>query len=287
VLNAPGTKSRFPRRSETADAVSGRQAAVEFRRIAGNGSEWRKYSGFSDETADRFFTRVRRPHGTGVLYLDPLLQAGVAFHGRESAMNLRLHLLAMFGTRQMLTACAGLLLIFHAGCCAVPGRYYGEAPLVGADECATGSCGVGGCRGCSDGVIVERPGLLTGVFRVLGIGPSCGDCGPRYWGDWGGEPATCEACDDYGNWTGGGAVYSRSIPSQFPAAVDAAPHPAPCPHCRQAASQQGVRVAPPSVESNPRAIAAARGGTSGSSLQSARQQPYEGPKARVAAAPRH
>ncbi len=218
--------------------------------------------------------------------LDLRAQAGVALNGRGSAMKFQPHLLAILGTRPMLTACAGLLFVFHAGCCAVPGRYCGEVPLGGPGVCTTGSCGAGGCLGCSDGVVVERPGLLTGVFRVLGIGPSCGDCGPRYWGDWGGEPARCEACDDYGNWTGGGVLHSRSVPSDFPAAVEFVPDSAACPHCRHSASQGGVRVAPPSVESDPRAMAAARGRANGGDLQRSGRQPNEVPKARLAASPR-
>lgn len=48
------------------------------------------------------------------------------------------------------------------------------------------------------------PGPLSGLWRVLGIGAAypCDDCGPRYWGDWGGDHAHCEPCDDYGQWVG-------------------------------------------------------------------------------------
>lgn len=160
-------------------------------------------------------------------------------------MKSRLHISAGLGLREMIPVYAGIVFLCGAGCCAVPGPYRADAPFVGPGGCAGGSCGVGRCGACSDGVVVERPGLLSGVFRILGIGPSCGDCGPRYWGDWGGEPANCEACDDYGNWTGGGAAYARPVLSDVPESVESVPRPAPCPHCRQSISQHAVPAAGP------------------------------------------
>jgi len=96
-----------------------------------------------------------------------------------------------------------LLLTLTAGCCAtchhsacgihrhaVPGAVYGE-----------------------DMAVEYHPGPLAWLWRLLGIGRGypCDDCGPRYWGDWGGDPAGCEACDDYGQWGGTPTVTSRPI----------------------------------------------------------------------------
>ncbi len=73
--------------------------------------------------------------------------------------------------------------------------------------------GPGAVYGEEPGVVQYHPGPLSWLWRLLGIGRgySCGDCGPRYWGDWGGDIAGCESCDDYGNWTGMPAVGPRVV----------------------------------------------------------------------------
>lgn len=203
----------------------------------------------------------------------------------------RLHLLAETCFRKVFTICAGFVLLLSAGCCAVPGRYCGEAPPVGAGVYGSGACGLEGCGDCAEGVIAERPGLLSGVFRILGIGPSCGDCGPRYWGDWGGDSAACEACDDYGNWTGGGPAYSRPLPSEFAVPAESAPGSAPCPHCRQSASRHAVPDALSTAASNSKTAASrtatvTSGRAKDADLPASWQQRADAQKARVAAAPR-
>lgn len=203
----------------------------------------------------------------------------------------RLQLLAETDFRKAFTVYAGFVLLFSVGCCAVPGRFCGEAPLLGAGVYEGGACGLEGCGDCADGVIAERPGLLSGVFRILGIGPSCGDCGPRYWGDWGGDSAACEACDDYGNWTGGRPAFSRPLPSEFAVPAESAPGSAPCPHCRQSASRHAVPTALSTTASNsgtaaPKAAAVASGRGKEADLQASWQQRADAQKARVAAAPR-
>ncbi|MGQ9912980.1 MAG: hypothetical protein ACUVQQ_01405 [Thermogutta sp.] len=211
--------------------------------------------------------------------------------GKESAMYPRLHLLAETCFRKAFTICAGFVLLLSAGCCAVPGRYCREAPPVGAGVYGSGACGPAGCGDCADGVIAERPGLLSGVFRILGIGPSCGDCGPRYWGDWGGDSAACEACDDYGNWTGGGPAYSRHLPSEFAVPAESAPGSASCPNCRQSASRHAAPDALSTAASNSKTAASrtaevTSGRAKDADLPPSWQQRAEVPKARLAAAPR-
>lgn len=99
------------------------------------------------------------------------------------------------------------VMVLASGCCAVchhhpplarPGAIYGE-------EFQSG---------------YYHPGPLSGLVRLLGIGRGypCADCGPRYWGDWGGERAGCEPCDDYGQWVGSQSVpggYIRTVPSSL------------------------------------------------------------------------
>ena len=58
---------------------------------------------------------------------------------------------------------------------------------------------------CGDVYDCRRPGPLTWLFGFLRCGTFGGSgCGPRYWGDWYGDPPDgCDPCDNYGNFTGG------------------------------------------------------------------------------------
>lgn len=87
----------------------------------------------------------------------------------------------------------GLVFLLFTGCCA-PCQHrvcqgYGSAPAV----CAGG------------GMASYHPGPLNWLWRLLGADRAypCDGCGPRYWGDWGGEPAGCEPCDEFGRWSDG------------------------------------------------------------------------------------
>ena len=117
-------------------------------------------------------------------------------------------------------------LTITAGCCATCRHsVYG----------VHGYGGPGAVYGEDMGVAVCHPGPLSWLWRLLGIGRGypCDDCGPRYWGDWGGDIAGCEACDDFGQWTGMPTVSSR------PAAVvpsHSGMRHAPCPECSSADS---------------------------------------------------
>lgn len=124
-------------------------------------------------------------------------------------------------------AVAGVILLtltLAAGCCAtchhslrgLPGAVYGESPHA-----------------------VCHPGPLSWLWRLLGIGRGypCDDCGPRYWGDWGGDPAGCEACDDYGQWVGTPIVTSR--PGAMPSS-ERMMRTTDCPECTSANSPQDV-----------------------------------------------
>lgn len=115
--------------------------------------------------------------------------------------------------------------VLTAGCCAtchhlpygvrthaVPGAVYGEEM----------------------GVVEYHPGPLSWLWRLLGIGRGfpCDDCGPRYWGDWGGDIAGCEACDDYGQWVGAPSVISQPTVVSFSERAREQRH---CPTCNSAA----------------------------------------------------
>ncbi|MGQ9504106.1 MAG: hypothetical protein ACUVQR_04270 [Thermogutta sp.] len=112
-------------------------------------------------------------------------------------------------------------LLVTAGCCttchhppyglrshAVPGAIYGEEM----------------------GVVEYHPGPLSWLWRLLGVGRGfpCDDCGPRYWGDWGGDLAGCEACDDYRQWGGTPTLTSRPVLRPSPARAIEANHCATC-----------------------------------------------------------
>jgi|GEM_PF-1583731 len=139
-----------------------------------------------------------------------------------------------------LWACMMIVVIssFTAGCCATchhsmhrvhgyaaPGAVYGE-------EREATAC---------------HPGPLSWLWRLLGIGRGypCDDCGPRYWGDWGGDVAGCEACDDYGQWTGMPTVGSRPV-------VVSSSHPgikqAPCPECSSAITSKSSEASAKPLE---------------------------------------
>ncbi|GEM_PF-6109996 len=184
---------------------------------------------------------------------------------------------------------ASLLFAVAFGGCAVPGRYYGDGLGPGPLACAVEGCGPGVGCGCTDRVASGRPGLFSGVFRVLGIGPVCGDCGPRYWGDWNGDPAKCENCDDYSNWTGDGQGYVGTVPGEITGGDPAVSDSSPCPHCRHSlAQEEGPRPdqqlmesqAEPSTKAPSAAVPARR--ASGASLSSGERRAAQSHEARVA-----
>lgn len=90
-----------------------------------------------------------------------------------------------------------------------------------------------------DDMTEYRPGPLAWLWRLLGVGRGypCPDCGPRYWGDWGGDPAGCEACDDYGQWVGMPTVTSRPVVIPSP---ERTTRVSDCPECAAASASQGV-----------------------------------------------
>jgi hypothetical protein len=112
-----------------------------------------------------------------------------------------------------------------AGCCCMPcgpcgGGQYGGGAMAG--DCGPCAQPCNDCIGCPLGDLFE----LVRPSRVLRAGCSgacaegcdtcaapascCGlggwlgwGCGPRYWGDFWGDPhSRCESCDCHGNWTG-------------------------------------------------------------------------------------
>lgn len=122
-----------------------------------------------------------------------------------------------------------LSVILIGGCCApchrlgmhhyaAPGAVYGEEP----------------------GVVAYHAGPLAWLWRLLGVGRGypCDDCGPRYWGDWGGDRAGCEPCDDYGSWTGMPVVDHRAAPAAYSISGDKR---GGCPEC-QSPSSSGSTV---------------------------------------------
>jgi hypothetical protein len=93
----------------------------------------------------------------------------------------------------------------EAGCGAavVRGRWCRVHRVFGCRVCADAceSCG----EPCGEVYDCRRPGPLTWLFGLLRCATFCGSgCGPRYWGDWYGDPPDCcDPCDNYGNFTGG------------------------------------------------------------------------------------
>lgn len=119
-------------------------------------------------------------------------------------------------------------LVFSAGCCATCAHRTG--PLLGMAR--------PGAVYPESEPVVYHSGPLAGLFHLLGIGRGypCDGCGPRYWGDWGGERAGCEACDEYGHWVGPPAVHPvvRSMVVEQP----------PCEECQKTATQEVVPRVP-------------------------------------------
>ncbi len=97
--------------------------------------------------------------------------------------------------------------------------------------------GPGAVYGEEPGVVQYHPGPLSWLWRLLGIGRGypCDDCGPRYWGDWGGDIAGCESCDDYGNWTGMPAVGPRVVVSPSSSSGGGS---VDCPECQSSKAQE-------------------------------------------------
>lgn len=125
-------------------------------------------------------------------------------------------------------AAGGFLL--SAGCCATCYRHAGLED---------GMVGPGAVYGPPRAVHAYHPGPLSGLWRVLGIGDGypCEDCGPRYWGDWGGDRAHCEPCDEYGRWIGPGTGSYAEI-AQSAHSVVAQPG-SECEECRGDADGAG------------------------------------------------
>ncbi|ASV75865.1 hypothetical protein THTE_3263 [Thermogutta terrifontis] len=119
-------------------------------------------------------------------------------------------------------------LVFSAGCCAT--CYHRSGPLVGMAR--------PGAVYPEEEPGVYHSGPLAGLFHLLGIGRGypCDGCGPRYWGDWGGERAGCEACDEYGQWIG--------PPVHHPVARPRALEQPPCEECQKTNQPEVVPPAP-------------------------------------------
>ncbi|MGQ9574891.1 MAG: hypothetical protein ACUVUC_06200 [Thermoguttaceae bacterium] len=124
-----------------------------------------------------------------------------------------------------------------------------------------GPC-VGWCRG-----------PLAWVFSLFHCGTFCGNgCGERYWGDWYGDPPDCcDPCDNYGNFTGGGAGCGDWDGLGEPDPAPQAARNGVCPYCGSthpgAASRSGrpagpyaaTGQAPRIISQTDRAIAPAQG----------------------------
>ena len=129
-------------------------------------------------------------------------------------------------------------------------------PCDSGDSCASGdACGGPDCGGCD----YCRPGPLTWLFRMIGCGTfRCGSCGPRYWGDWYGDPPDCcDPCDNHGNFTAG-----RQGCSSCGGTVESGPvaaRPATCSHCGQPVVGAAARPVARTVAKVVRPTAPARG----------------------------
>ena len=106
------------------------------------------------------------------------------------------------------------------------------------DACGEPSCGPRDCW---------RPGPLTSFFQWLSCGTFCGSgCGPRYWGDWYGDPPDCcDPCDRCGNFTAGpqGCSSCGGAPGYAAAARPAGT----CSNCGRSIAKAPARNARPGV----------------------------------------
>ncbi|WP_347244735.1 hypothetical protein [Thermogutta sp.] len=123
---------------------------------------------------------------------------------------------------------AAIGLVFLAGCCATCSHRTG--PLLGMAR--------PGAVYPEVAPTVYHSGPLAGLFHLLGIGRGypCDGCGPRYWGDWGGERAGCEACDEYGHWIG--------APAARPVARSMIVEQPPCEECHKNGKQEVIPGVP-------------------------------------------
>lgn len=96
---------------------------------------------------------------------------------------------------------AAALLMLANGCCCMQPQMCGDVAACGSCD-GGGSCGTAGC--CSGSH------LGSCIKNALTCGAGCGDV---YWGEWTSDPpASCDPCDDYGNWTGQGYCAPRCRP---------------------------------------------------------------------------